>query len=125
MRTETILLTAVLAGSQLFVAGCNTKSSSPEQVRQKTAEATSQLKEDAQAVAEGVREGLARPSADHPLNLNSASKNQLLSLPGITGDTADRIIAARPYTSTHELLEKHIISRDEFNKIADSISVEK
>ena len=105
--------------------GCSSQSPSPDQVREKTAEATSELKENAKAVAQGVRDGLARPSADHPLDLNSASKTQLLSLPGITDDAADRIIAARPYSNTHELLDKRIISREEFNKIADSITVKK
>ncbi len=125
MRANTILTTLVLSAAQVLVMGCNTKAPSPEQVREKTAEATSELKENAKAVAQGVREGLARPTSDRPLDLNSASRSQLLSLPGITDDAADRIIAARPYSNTHELLDKQIISREEFNKIADSITVQK
>jgi len=92
-------------------------------VRQKTAEATAELKDNAKAVAQGVREGLTRPSSDKPLDLNSASKSELTSLPGITDDAADRIIAARPYSDVHQLLDRRIISRDEYNKIADSITV--
>jgi DNA uptake protein ComE-like DNA-binding protein len=122
MRTNVIILAV------MFLAGCtacNSKPSSPDQVREKTAEATAELKDNAKAVAQGVREGLARPGSDKPLDLNSASKSQLLSLPGITDDAADRIIAARPYSNTHELLDKRIISREEYNKIADSITVKK
>ena len=48
-----------------------------------------------------------------------------LGLPGLDDATADRIIAGRPYSSEHELLERHIISREEYNKIADSITVKK
>ena len=125
MSARRILLTIALGGAQVILTGCSSPSPSPDQVREKTAEATSELKENAKAVAQGVREGLARPSADHPLDLNSASKTQLLSLPGITDDAADRIIAARPYSNTHELLDKRTISREEFNKIADSITVKK
>ena len=72
-----------------------------------------------------MREGLSRPSPDKPLNLNSASKAQLMSLPGIDDAAADRIIAGRPYSSEHELLERRIVSREEYNKIADSITVTK
>jgi competence protein ComEA len=94
-------------------------------VRQKTAEATAELKENAKAVAQGVREGLTRPSPDKPLDLNTASKAQLMSLPGMDDATADRVIAARPYSSEHELLDRRIVSREEYNKIADSITVKK
>jgi competence protein ComEA len=125
MSARRILLAIALGGAQVILTGCSSQSPSPDQVREKTAEATSELKENAKAVAQRVRDGLARPSADHPLDLNSASKTQLLSLPGITDDAADRIIAARPYSNTHELLDKRIISREEFNKIADSITVKK
>ena len=123
MRANLILPAAVLISALVLLPSCNSKPSSPDQVREKTAEATSELKENAKAVAQGVREGLTRPSSDRPLDLNSASKSQLLSLPGITDDAADRIIAARPYSNTHELLDKRIVSREEFNKIADSITV--
>jgi hypothetical protein len=33
------------------------------------------------------------------------------------------VIAGRPYSSEHQLLDKHILSRDQYNKIADSITV--
>jgi DNA uptake protein ComE-like DNA-binding protein len=125
MRVNMVLLTVVLGGSQILLTGCSSKAPSPDQVREKTAEATSELKENTKAVAEGVREGLTRPSSDRPLDLNSATRSQLLSLPGITDDAAERIIAARPYSNIHQLLDRRIISREEFNKIADSITVKK
>ncbi len=92
-------------------------------MRRETADATAQLKANAKAVAEGLKDGLTRPSTDHPLDLNAASKSQLKTLPGITDDAADRIIANRPYKNQHELLEKRVISRDEYNRIADAITV--
>jgi DNA uptake protein ComE-like DNA-binding protein len=94
-------------------------------VREKTAEATAELKDNAKAVAQGIRDGLTRPSSEHPLDLNSSSKSQLMSLPGIDDSAADRIIAGRPYSSEHELLDKRIISRDEYSRIADSVTVKK
>ena len=125
MRVPTACLAFAVSLLPLVYSGCTGNQQSPEQVREKTAQATAELKDNAKAVAEGVRDGLNRPSADKPVDLNSASKSQLTALPGIDNAAADRIIAGRPYTSEHELLEKHILSRDEYNKVADSITVKK
>jgi DNA uptake protein ComE-like DNA-binding protein len=127
MRKRTITLAFVVSTLPLGFAACNAcynnQSSSPDQIRQKTADATATLKDDAKAVTQGVRDGLTRPSADKPLDLNHASKSQLTALPGIDDAAADRILAGRPYTSEHELLDKRIISREQYNKIADSVTV--
>lgn len=129
MRMGTIALALVVSALPLGLAGCNacfnSQPQSPEQIRQQTAEATSKLKDDTKAVAQGIREGLTRPTPDQPVDLNHASKAQLTSLPGLDDATADRIIAGRPYGSEHELLERRIVSRDEYNKIADSVTVKK
>ena len=126
MRLGTIVLAISVSSVAVLYTGCtacSTKPQSPEQLRQQTAAATATLKEDAKAVAGGVKDGLTRPSSDKPLDLNSASKSQLQSLPGIDSATSDRIVAGRPYSSEHELLEKRIVSRDEYSKIADRITV--
>jgi DNA uptake protein ComE-like DNA-binding protein len=126
MRVNAALLAWVLCGGQIVLTGCsacNTQPSNPDEVRKKTAQATAEIKDNAKAVAQGIRQGLSRPSSDHPLDLNSASKSQLMSLPGIDDAAADRIIAARPYNDTHQLIDKRIISHDEYSKIADSITV--
>jgi len=129
MRMGTIVMALAVSVVSIGFAGCNAcfnnQPQSPEQIRQQTAEATAKLKDDARAVGEGIREGLTRPSPDKPLDLNHASKAQLTTLPGIDDAAADRIIAGRPYSSEHELLERHIVSRDQYNKIADSVTVKK
>ena len=112
----------------MFLAGCTactSRPASPDQVRQETAAATAQLKDNAKAVAQGIREGLARPSPDQPVNLNTASKTQLMSLPGMDDASAERVITGRPYSTEHQLLERRILSREEYDKIADSITVKK
>jgi competence protein ComEA len=126
MRPKTFLLALVVSALPIgFVACNNNQSPSPEQVRQKTAEATATIKDDAKALGEGVREGLSRPSSDKPLDLNTASKASLMGLPGIDDASADRIIADRPYSSEHQLLDKRVVSRDEYSKIAGSVTVGK
>jgi DNA uptake protein ComE-like DNA-binding protein len=125
MQVRKVLLAFALSTIPIVFAGCNSQPSNPDQVRAKTAQATAELKQDAQAVAQGVRDGLTRPSPDKPLNLNKATKGQLMSLPGMDDAAADRVIAGRPYSSEHELLERKIISREEYNKIADSVTVTK
>jgi DNA uptake protein ComE-like DNA-binding protein len=119
-------LAIVVVGGALLLEGCNAcynRPSNPEQVREATANATAEIKNDTKAVAEGVRDGLRRPSSDKPLDLNTASKGQLTSLPGISDDTAARIAENRPYRTPHDLLDRRLVSREEYNRIADRITV--
>jgi len=128
MYARAILLALLAIVVPICFTGCNacaTKPSNPEQVRQQTAAATAELKDNAKAVAQGIRDGLTRPTPDQPVDLNHASKAQLMSLPGMDDATADRIVASRPYSSEHELLQRRIVSREEYNRIADSITVQK
>jgi DNA uptake protein ComE-like DNA-binding protein len=92
----------------------------PDQLREKTAEATSALKRDTKAVAEGVKEGL---SSKRSVDLNKASKGDLSALPGITAQKAERIIAERPYASTRQLVTRHVVSENEYAQIRDRVVV--
>lgn len=124
-----MILALAAAALPIGFAGCNAcysnQSSSPQQIRQQTAQATATFKDDAKAVGQGIRDGLTRPSPDKPVDLNHASKAQLMSLPGMDDAAADRIIGGRPYSSEHELLDRRIVSREEYNKIADSVTVKR
>ena len=94
----------------------------PQDLKEKTARATVEIKRDARAVAAGIREGWSR---DKPLDLNTATREQLVTLPGLDGKRADRIIAGRPYQQPDELVSRHILARAEYSKIADLITVKK
>jgi len=121
------LVRATLAlGGGLLLAGfsaCSSQPQNPEQVRQQTANATSEIKNDAKAVAEGVRDGLRSTSTDEPLDLNTANEGQLKSLPAIGGDTAARIVANRPYRSTRDLVDRRLVTSSEYAQIAPHITV--
>jgi len=93
---------------------------SPDQIREKTAEATSTLKRDTKAVAQGVKEGL---TSKHSVDLNKGSKDDLASLPGINSERAERIIAERPYASTRQLVTRHVLSEDEYTQVRDRVTV--
>jgi competence protein ComEA len=101
------------------LAGCAQQPQSPRDLREQTAKATAEAKSDAKAVVEGIREGWSR---DKPLDLNSATKEQLLSLPGMTSGEADRVIAGRPYRDPGEVATRHIISKSEYDRIADRVT---
>lgn len=105
----------------LALASC-TPQQNPQELKEKTARATEEVKRDAKAVATGIREGWTR---DKPLDLNAATKEQLLTLPDVTSAQADRMIAARPYEKSSELLTRRIIPRAEYDKIADLVTVKK
>jgi DNA uptake protein ComE-like DNA-binding protein len=64
-------------------------------------------------------------SSSHKLDLNSASKEQLMKLQGIDDATADKIIAARPFKSASELTSKSIISKEEYKKVSAHVTVKK
>jgi competence protein ComEA len=52
----------------------------------------------------------AAPSRAEPVDINSASKEELKKLPGIGDADADKIIAGRPYLSKAHLQTRNIIS---------------
>jgi DNA uptake protein ComE-like DNA-binding protein len=107
-----ILLLAVLTA-------CTQQQQSPQQLREKTAEATAEAKSDVKAMAEGVREGWNR---NKPLDLNSASRDQLMSLPGMSASEADHVIAGRPYSDAVDIETRHIVSKAEYDRIADQVT---
>ena len=112
-----VFFSALLLSLSLGAACTN---QNPDQIRQKTAEETAAIKRDTKAVAQGVKEGLSNKKT---VDLNKASKDDLASLPGITSQQADRIIAERPYASRHQLVTRSILSEDEYSQIQDRVVV--
>ena len=56
------------------------------------------------------------------VNLNAASKEDLVKLPGVSEELADKIIAARPFKTRSELLAKKIVTRAEYHKLRGWVS---
>ena len=51
------------------------------------------------------------------MDINSATADELKTLPGMTDDLADKIIKGRPYTGKDQLLKQNIVDKDEYTKI--------
>jgi DNA uptake protein ComE-like DNA-binding protein len=131
-----LIFTATLS-MLLLISACSQQDT--EKTKQEAAKATQQIKEGSKvaavemkkdakeaakqtkAIAEGVKQGMQTP--DKPVNINSASKVQLQTLPGVDEETADRIIKGRPYHTPDEVGTKGVVSPDEFNAIKDKIVV--
>jgi DNA uptake protein ComE-like DNA-binding protein len=112
----------LLLASLFAITACTTRDN-PDEIRRRTAEATQTMRQDTKAVVEGVREGMGR--SDKTVNINRASREDLLSLPGLTEHEADRIIAERPYDSARDLVKRQVISQGEYEKISDRVVAER
>lgn len=63
----------------------------------------------------------AAPAAADLLDLNSATKEQLMTLPGIGDAYAAKIIANRPYRAKNELVSKNVIPEATYKKISAKV----
>jgi len=113
-------LSIFAVASLLTLAGC-TPNKNPQELKEQTARATAALKVDAKAVAAGVREGWSR---DKPLDINSATREQLTTLP-LTGAEAEAVIAGRPYDEPQQLVSRRILSQSRYDKISDRLTAKK
>jgi DNA uptake protein ComE-like DNA-binding protein len=145
-HSRTLIASSFLLFAPFIVgvyAGCN--SSDPDQrardekTREEVARATANAKpaienagrkigeaahvaaDEARAAAQGVRDGW-NDSHHGPIDLNSASETQLNDLPGIDKRMARRIIANRPYHEKRDLLNKGVISSDEYDRIRNNVT---
>lgn len=114
-----IAVSACILSVLVIFAAC-TSHESPEEIREKTAHDTAELKRDTKAVAEGIKDGLAEKKA---VDLNRASRDELAALPGMDSGKADRVIAERPYANAHQLVTRHVLSAEEYSRIQDRVEV--
>lgn len=111
-------LWALALSVPVVLVGCTAHDRSPDAIREQTAHATSTAARDAKAVVQGVVEGVKQ---QRTININRSSADDIKSLPGIDEAAAQRIIDHRPYTDSYDLVKRHIISKDEYNRIAGKI----
>ena len=107
-----------LAVLLVLLTGCSPNNT--ETLQRRTADATAAAKRNADAIARGVAEGLARKG---PLDINTASATELQRLPGVTPEVAGRIVEHRPYTATRDLVRKRVLSSAEYDQVKGQIFV--
>jgi DNA uptake protein ComE-like DNA-binding protein len=101
--------------------GCTPAQRNSDTLRQDTAKATSEATKDAKAVVKGVEDGFKTKGA---VDINTATQEQLVALPGISGTQAHRIIAGRPYATADELVKRHLVSKPEYDRIASQVEAD-
>ncbi len=67
--------------------------------------------------------GHVRHHAQARVDLNTASRAQLMRLPGIDRRRADRIIAERPYARVSQLETRRVLSRHEYGRVRTRLTV--
>lgn len=69
-------------------------------------------------------QGAVKSSAPPPearLDVNRATLDQLLKVPGMTRSWAGRIVRFRPYRSKVDLLERGVVTSEVYNRIKDYV----
>ena len=59
------------------------------------------------------------------LDLNSATADELATLPGITASDAQKIIDNRPYKAKNDLVKKNVLTATQYAKIKDDVVAKK
>lgn len=118
---KTLLIVATLACLFSLSACVVNRPSEPstQDVKEKAANVTADLKRDAKQAAAGVREGWNRDKA--AVDLNKASKDDLLSLPGMTTEKADKVIATRPFSSPDQLVTRRILTQAQYDQLKTKV----
>jgi DNA uptake protein ComE-like DNA-binding protein len=144
LRLLAVVAICVLGLSVAGMSGCDRSTSeNDQQLRQKSADATRDVKKGAKqlaantkvaaanavngvnAVAEGVKDGVKSNkggASDDLVDINSASTVTIALLPGISISKAHDIVKDRPYRSPRSLVQRGLLTQAQFNRIADKIT---
>ncbi|HTW44057.1 MAG TPA: helix-hairpin-helix domain-containing protein [Acidobacteriaceae bacterium] len=101
----------------------------PGQSGQQLSADAQQAASDTEQMADNLLTGLKKdfghdpyPPSDEIININYSSEERLLTLPGINHDLAMEIIRNRPYATPTDLIAKHVLTQEEFDKIKDRLT---
>jgi len=100
-----------------LLAGCTSSPRSQDMVRRSTAAATRIVANDVKGAVLGVRDGLRHDASKDAVDINTASKENIESLSGVTPVMAERVINNRPYKDTGDLLRRRILPQAVYSKV--------
>lgn len=75
----------------------------------------------AQSASEAHPNPPRTPSTGAPLDLNTATPQQLKSLPGFGDAYVHRVIAGRPYSAKNQLVTRGVLPQSAYDRISSSI----
>jgi DNA uptake protein ComE-like DNA-binding protein len=75
----------------------------------------------AETAKKAAAEAQKAPSKSGPLDINSASVDELKAIRGISEAQARKIVEGRPYKRKIELVNKKILSQDTFDQVKKQI----
>lgn len=124
--TVLVLAQVSTAGQDVKTAGTKTKDVAEiagTKTKNAAETAGTKTKDAAETAASTTKKGVTK-AADKvtgKIDINSASKADLMKLEGVGDVTADKIVAGRPYATKRDLLTRKIVTAGEYDKIRDKI----
>jgi DNA uptake protein ComE-like DNA-binding protein len=116
-RFKSLTMLAVALCLMASLAYAQGGSSTPAASTPAPATATAPKAEKAEKAAPAKHASMKK-AAMAKCDLNSASKEELMTLAGVGDATADKIVAARPFKNKSELVSKGIVTKKEYAKIS-------
>ena len=114
-------LIAALAVALLATAGTAVANDEPIRIAQAAAPAAPAKTAPAAAPAKAAPAAPAPAKTEALLDLNTASREDLIKLKGIGEVRADAIIKGRPYKGKNELVDRKIVPENVYNDIKDLV----
>ncbi len=118
-RFTTLLAIAAFACTlTAFASGAATTAKSTPKVQAAAASTAPATQAKPTAKHHAAKPAMKAAAAAHEMvDLNTASKEDLMKLPGIGEATADKIVAGRPFKMKSELLQKGMVNKAQYAKL--------